>query len=150
MRAYKNIAETYESIRPGYPDELIADIIKAGNLSATSKLLEIGAGTGKATTAFLDLGFSVDANEIEPDTADVLRRRVTSDKLSLSVGSFESWVPPQPKYDCIQKPTNHCFAAFWRNIPPRIFTPSITIFLLRRRCAATRQNRISLISEKLT
>ena len=107
MSAYKNIAKTYDAIRPGYPDELIADIIEAGNLSATSKLLEIGAGTGKATTAFLDLGFSVDANEIELDMADVLKRKVISDKLSLSVGPFESWVPPQPKYNCI-----YCAQAF--------------------------------------
>lgn len=107
MNAYKNLAETYESVRPGYPDELIADIIKAGNLSPVSKLMEIGAGTGKATTAFLNRGFAVDANEIEPDMAEVLRRKETSDKLNLSVGPFETWVPPHTEYDCI-----YCGQAF--------------------------------------
>ncbi len=53
MGLYNTIAETYDAIRPGYPVPLIADIVEAGNLSEASKLMEIGAGTGKATIAFL-------------------------------------------------------------------------------------------------
>ena len=107
MRLYNTIAETYDAIRPGYPASLIADIIEAGNLSETSRLMEIGAGTGKATTAFLSRGFSIDANEISLEMAEILRRKVSTDRLTLSVCPFEDWVPPQHKYDCI-----YCGQAF--------------------------------------
>ena len=107
MSLYNTIAETYDAIRPGYPASLIADIVEAGNLSKTSKLMEIGAGTGKATTAFLSRGFSIDANEISPEMAEILRRKVPADRLTLSVCPFEDWVPPQHQYDCI-----YCGQAF--------------------------------------
>ena len=107
MSLYNTIAETYDAIRPGYPASLIADIVEAGNLSETSKLMEIGAGTGKATTAFLSRGFSIDANEISPEMAEILRRKVVTERLTLSVCPFEDWAPPQHKYDCI-----YCGQAF--------------------------------------
>lgn len=107
MRLYNTIAETYDAIRPGYPASLIADIVEAGNLSGASKLMELGAGTGKATTAFLSCGFSIDANELAPEMAEILRRKVSTDRLTLSVCSFEDWSPPQHKYDCI-----YCGQAF--------------------------------------
>ncbi len=104
---YNAIAETYDAIRPGYPASLIADIVEAGNLSEASRLMELGAGTGKATTAFLSRGFSIDANEISPEMAEILRRKVSTDRLTLSVCPFEDWAPPQHKYDCI-----YCGQAF--------------------------------------
>ncbi len=107
MGLYNTIAETYDAIRPGYPVPLIADIVEAGNLSEASKLMEIGAGTGKATIAFLSQGFSIDANEISPEMAEILRRKASTDRLTLSVCPFEDWSPPQHKYDCI-----YCGQAF--------------------------------------
>ena len=59
MSLYNTIAETYDANRPDYPASMIVDIVEAGNLSETSKLMEIGAGTGKATTDFLSRGFSI-------------------------------------------------------------------------------------------
>lgn len=101
MNAYSNIAETYDAIRPGYPAALIHDIIHAGNLNQNSALMEIAAGTGKATTNFLTLDCHIDAVELEPSMAELLCKKSTSPLLSVFVSSFEDWQPPQTQYDCI-------------------------------------------------
>lgn len=49
IEPYKDIAGIYEETRPSYPDELINDIITKTNLKPDDRLLEIGAGTGKAS-----------------------------------------------------------------------------------------------------
>jgi ubiquinone/menaquinone biosynthesis C-methylase UbiE len=40
-------AELYDRARPGYPTELIDDLFSLADLSPDSRILEIGAGTGK-------------------------------------------------------------------------------------------------------
>ena len=45
------VASAYERYRPGYPDELVDEVLAyAGRPVRTA--LEVGAGTGKATRAF--------------------------------------------------------------------------------------------------
>lgn len=126
MPAYQCIAEIYDAIRPGYPAALIHDIITAGNLNSKSALMEIGAGTGKATEAFLSLGCSIDAVEIEASMAELLHKKLACPKLSLTVSPFEDWTPPRTQYDCI-----YCGQAFhwlgqnvkfrkcWQYLPPK-------------------------------
>lgn len=104
---YASLAEIYETIRPSYPAELIADIIQITGLSSNVHCMEIGAGTGKATEAFLQRDFYVDAIELDGSMAEILRRKCSSQKLKLCVGSFETWTPPRAEYDMI-----YCAQAF--------------------------------------
>lgn len=64
IEPYKGIAGTYEEIRPSYPEKLIQDVISKTDLKLNDRLLEIGAGTGKATIQFADKGFRVQAIEL--------------------------------------------------------------------------------------
>lgn len=57
-------AETYHSVRPGYPVQLYADIKELCGLDSTSRLLEIGAGSGIATVEIAKFGSKIVA--IEP------------------------------------------------------------------------------------
>ena len=43
----------YDRYRPGYPEALFADVRAYAGLTADSRLLEIGVGTGQATLPFL-------------------------------------------------------------------------------------------------
>ncbi len=104
---YRSLAETYDAIRPGYPSELIDDILTQAAPAGTDVLMEIGAGTGKATQMFLERGFSVDAVELDTDMAALLERKLRSPKLRLSVSSFETWQPPRRDYSLI-----YCAQAF--------------------------------------
>lgn len=48
-------ARLYDKMRPGYPSSWIADLRQATNLHGKSKILEVGAGTGKATADLLTI-----------------------------------------------------------------------------------------------
>ncbi|UPK74553.1 class I SAM-dependent methyltransferase [Nocardioidaceae bacterium SCSIO 66511] len=69
------VADAYERYRPGYPDELVEAVITY-DTGRPRTALEIGAGTGKATRAFVKHGIDVLATERDPDMLAVLRREV--------------------------------------------------------------------------
>lgn len=50
--SFGKVAELYEQTRPSYPAELVAELISIARLSASERLLEVGAGTGKATISW--------------------------------------------------------------------------------------------------
>ena len=91
LSPYQNIAEIYDTIRPEYPKELMDDIIRETGIMPGQRILELGAGTGKATRAFLDLGLKVDAVELEKNMAEILHRKNDSDGLQVYISSFEDW-----------------------------------------------------------
>lgn len=98
---YQNIAETYEAIRPSYPEELMTDLAIHVCLSPDSQILEIGAGTGKATQQLLSFGCQVDALELEPAMAEILAKKLPLPNLHIIVSPFESWIPQRNNYSCI-------------------------------------------------
>lgn len=110
IEPYKDIALIYDEVRPSYPEDLIQDIITATNLGYGDKILEIGAGTGKATVQFAEKGYRVHAIEIGKDMGEVLRDKCAkyNDNVSIDIASFEEWNPQNSdKYDMI-----YCAQAF--------------------------------------
>lgn len=98
---YQNLAETYETIRPSYPDELMTDLANHAGLSSNTSVLDVGAGTGKATRHLLSFGCPVDALELEPAMAEILAKNLASPYLRIFVSPFESWRPQYQNYSCI-------------------------------------------------
>ena len=91
------VAETYDRIRPGYPDELFDDLLSyAGR--PLHRVLEVGAGTGRATAALVARGLDVHAVEHDPAMAAVLQDRLPS--VRVSVGGFET-TPHDGPYDLV-------------------------------------------------
>jgi len=66
-------AELYDEVRPAYPDVLAADVLERAAPGRTARMLEIGAGTGKATLVFAHRGAVIVALEPGPRMAAVLR-----------------------------------------------------------------------------
>ena len=52
-------AVNYDRFRPTYPPELFRDIFAYSGVGRDSSLVEIGVGTGKATTPFVEAGCQV-------------------------------------------------------------------------------------------
>lgn len=103
MEPYKGIAGIYEDIRPSYPEKLVEDVIKKTDLKFGDRLLEIGAGTGKATVQFADKGFRIHAIELGEDMAEILKDKCTHyPNVSVDVVPFEEWnYPDNEKYHMI-------------------------------------------------
>jgi trans-aconitate methyltransferase len=87
---FGEIAPAYDAFRPSYPDALYDTVVEFGGLGAGDRVLEIGAGTGKATSGFLERGLVVHALEPTPEMAAVARAKGIDIEESL----FEMWTPP--------------------------------------------------------
>jgi len=48
--SFNRVAKDYDEVRPGYPEELIEDIIEITEFPRNGRILEVGCGTGQATT----------------------------------------------------------------------------------------------------
>jgi SAM-dependent methyltransferase len=80
--------EQYDSARPGYPAQLVDNVLA---YAGPGPVLEVGAGTGKATVAFVGRGVELTCVEADPRMAAVLRRRCPG--ATVVVSQFESWAP---------------------------------------------------------
>jgi len=89
-------AGLYDAVRPSYPDALADDVMaRAGR-----RVLEIGAGTGKATAVFARRGASILAIEPGPELAAVLRRNLAGCDVTVEQVTFEAW-PIERRFDVV-------------------------------------------------
>ena len=97
-RSFGSVASSYEQFRPGYPDELVDEVLAyAGRPVHTA--LEIGAGTGKATRVFAGRGIAVTATDPDAAMLEELRKHVPA-TVSTVQGAFED-LPLTSTYDLV-------------------------------------------------
>lgn len=82
-------AGDYEAVRPGYPAALVTDLLAE---AGPGPVLEVGAGTGKATVAFAAHGVELVCLEPDPRMAAVLSARELP-RVSVVTEQFETWAP---------------------------------------------------------
>jgi SAM-dependent methyltransferase len=102
---FGSVAELYDRARPEYPAAVFDDLAELAGLEPGSRVLEIGPGTGKATSELARRGYAVTGIELSEDLAKIARRNVPS--AQIEVGDFETWEPAQAGFDAIV-----AFAAF--------------------------------------
>ena len=97
-----NTAPTlYEDVRPGYPEELIQDVIDISGLNNHSRILEVGCGTGKATRPFAERGYELVCLDIGADLIAVAKERLEGfPNVSFREQAFEEWESGE-KFDLI-------------------------------------------------
>jgi SAM-dependent methyltransferase len=71
---YGPIAELYDELRPGYPDQLFTDIVRLAGTPRDGTILEIGCGPGKATVGLARLGRRIVSVDPVPEMLAVARR----------------------------------------------------------------------------
>ena len=98
---FDEIVVTYDKVRWDYPDELFADIFEY--VGAGSKIvLEIGAGTGKATAPFINAGYDVTAVEMGVNMSDFIREKFKDNtNFNLITSTFEDVELQDDKYDLV-------------------------------------------------
>jgi SAM-dependent methyltransferase len=87
-------AREYDAIRPGYPDAQIDDLVAA--LAPDDRIVEVGAGPGKATVPIARRGRAVVAIEPGVKVAEVLRQNVAGLPVTIVETTFEEWQPDGP------------------------------------------------------
>ena len=93
----------YDSVRPRYPRTLLdlcADVL---GITSSTRLLEVGAGTGIATREFLEWGCEIDALEPDARFAHYLGAHIPSSRLSIHTCDLADW--------CTATPAHHAIAA---------------------------------------
>ncbi|MFI5635034.1 class I SAM-dependent methyltransferase [Streptomyces sp. NPDC051664] len=77
-RVFNEVPELYCRVRPGYPDELFADLVTVTGRDERSSVLEVGCGSGQATRSLALLGCSVTAIEAGAEMAALARQRIAA------------------------------------------------------------------------
>ncbi|WP_423229883.1 class I SAM-dependent methyltransferase [Desnuesiella massiliensis] len=88
-------------MRPKYPKEVFKDIIEYSNLKEHDSILEIGCGTGQATSGFINLGYgNITAIELGSELAKIAAENFKAyDNVNIYNSSFEEWEDKGEKYD---------------------------------------------------
>ncbi|WP_433305956.1 class I SAM-dependent methyltransferase [Actinoplanes sp. CA-030573] len=84
-------AAFYDRVRPAYPAALIDDVLAVAGSEV--RALEVGAGSGRATAAFVARGVPVTAIEPDPAMAGLLAARCPGAELFR--GTFEQFRPAE-------------------------------------------------------
>jgi SAM-dependent methyltransferase len=99
-QTFNQIAQLYNAARPSYPLDLIEDVIKLAQLSEpdqttdqiTGQILEIGAGTGKATLPFAQRGYRIHCLEPGDQMAVVAAENLRAyPNVTFEITTFEDW-----------------------------------------------------------
>ena len=91
--AFGRVAEQYERARPSYPAAAIDEALAYAGLRPGERVVEVGAGTGKATRLLAARGHHVLALEPDPAMAAICRRLCDPDLVEVRETDFESWSP---------------------------------------------------------
>jgi SAM-dependent methyltransferase len=83
-RSFDDWADDYDRFRPGYPDALFYTIAAELTLPRIPHVVDLGAGTGRASLAMANVGWRVTAVEPGKPMLDVLRGRAASEGLLIS------------------------------------------------------------------
>ncbi|HEX6655699.1 MAG TPA: class I SAM-dependent methyltransferase [Candidatus Limnocylindria bacterium] len=83
-RSFDAWAGDYDRFRPGYPDELFETISSSLTLPRVPHVVDLGAGTGRASLAMASQGWRVTAVEPGKPMLDVLRGRAANEGLLIS------------------------------------------------------------------
>ena len=90
--------DAYEAARPGYPDELVQDVLDHAQLDG-APVLEVGAGTGKASLGFARRGLALTCLEPDARMAEVLVRNCARyPRTEVVVSGFEQWPLPAERF----------------------------------------------------
>jgi SAM-dependent methyltransferase len=91
---FGEVAELYDRHRPDYPDAVVDDLISLAGLAPGSPVLEVGAGTGKASAMFAARGMRVLAVEPSAEMGAVARRVCAAvGDVRVEQSDFEGWDP---------------------------------------------------------
>lgn len=99
---FNTVADVYEKIRPGYPDEPYQVLFAYTALNASSCAVEIGIGGGQATLPVLKTGCTLTAVEYGDQLAKLCREKFSNfPRFSVITSKFEDADLPEDSFDLV-------------------------------------------------
>ncbi len=99
--AFGSVAELYDRSRPSYPSAVVDDVL-AFCCAPSPRMLELGAGTGKATALFAPRVASLVAIEPDASMAAIARRNCERfPAVSFEQVEFERWMPDGLEFELV-------------------------------------------------
>ena len=90
--SFDKVAQIYDLARPGYPLQLVDDIINMANLPSSGKILDIGPGTGKGTILFAQKGHPIHCIEPGENLIAIAKKHLSIyPKVTFDTMKFEDW-----------------------------------------------------------
>ncbi|UCG43209.1 MAG: class I SAM-dependent methyltransferase, partial [candidate division WOR-3 bacterium] len=100
--SFDRVAELYDEVRPGYPDELVQDIIKLSGIQAEARILEVGCGTGQATRPFAERRYHMVCLEIGNRLAEIATQNLAGfPGVEVVNAAFEDWESEPEHFDLV-------------------------------------------------
>lgn len=85
-------AAAYDAIRPGYPAQLIDDVLSFAQIPSGGRILEVGCGTGQATLPFARRGYALLCIDIGEEMLKIAGQKLKPfPRVAFWRGSFEDW-----------------------------------------------------------
>ena len=101
-RKFDESAIYYDKYRPSYPKEVIESIISISGINEKDKILEIGAGSGKATELFVNRGYNLTCIELGKNLAQKgIEKFKDTGQVEYIVGRFEEIDGLDKNYDLV-------------------------------------------------
>jgi SAM-dependent methyltransferase len=117
-RVFNEIPELYDRVRPGYPDQMFADLVAIAGVDKESSVLEVGCGTGQATRSLAALGCPVTAVEPGAALGAIARQRLADHgNVTVETSTFEEWDDRGRRFDVLVS------ASAWHWVDPSIGWP---------------------------
>ena len=97
------VAEQYDRHRPGYPVEMVDEVLAYASAGSGDRALEVGAGTGRATLLFAQRGLHVTALEPDPGMAAVASKRAATAGVAVDIvaSDFERASLPENSFQLV-------------------------------------------------
>ncbi len=128
---FEEVADLYDEVRPGYPDELVGDVLALSGIQAGGRILEIGCGPGNATIQFAQHGYQILGIELGERLAALAAKNCQAyPGVEIVNSSFEDWELKEAAFDlAISADAFH-----W--IPPEVGYPKVSKALKKSGSAA--------------
>jgi len=100
--SFDRVADLYDRVRCGYPDQLFDDIITFTGSSSLKRALEIGCASGQATRSLAARGFQIICVEPGNNFARLARQNLAEYKnVEVVCASFEDWTGNPQSFDLV-------------------------------------------------
>ncbi len=99
---FDTIVSDYAQARPGYPQQLMDDLLSVTKLSKNANVLEIGCGAGQATQLLVNNQMNITAVELGKNLAEYTKNRfIEYPHIQIHNSAFEEFIAEKNSYDLI-------------------------------------------------